>query len=176
LAAFPLIVADDFVPERYQDSFLYAKNTINEEISEEIANSPVLIQNAYYGANNGVVGDSVLGVVLSEPPKEISVSASFEVLPEGISCQCIDFIKEFYAGLQNKQLYNSGYVWRFHDEFSLEITKAQVGALILFKNHIAVIEKDFGDTILIVEKNHIPCKVGRRILDKNDERIIGFLK
>lgn len=156
----------------YSDSFLYATQG---EIEEGVVDMPLVEGSFVYGAN--IVSDNTsLASLLPETPKieEIHPSASFTELPVGISCQCVDFIKEYYSGLKGQQLYNPAYAWKFHDKYSLEETKPQIGALVLFKNHVAVVEKVLGDQIQIVEKNHIPCKVGRRIIFIKD--VVGFLK
>jgi hypothetical protein len=160
------------VPQEIPDSFLYANKG---EIEEGGGIMPTIEGSFAYGAN--IVPEyTPLASILPETLEftEISPSASFEKLPIGISCQCVDFIKEFFAGLKSKQLYNPAYIWKFHDEYSLEETKAEAGALVIMKNHIAVVEKVLGDQIQIVEKNHIPCTIGRRIINIKD--VIGFLK
>ena len=171
---FPMKTTDGFPPLDYWENFVMASEGENEDLGGIL---PLIGQSYFLGAS-GVPQEGLnesLAYMMPEI-RPINVSASFENLSVIERCDCVSFIKEFFSGLKGKQLFYPEYVWNNFEKYNLEKTEPQVGALVILINHIAVVSKDLGNEIEIVEKNQIPCVTGRRIIPKDYEKIIGFLK
>ena len=171
---FPMKTTDEIAPLDYWGNFALASGQENELEGAVMS----LFYQSYAVAASTMPQEALnksLAILLPEIGS-INVSASFDTLPIIERCDCISFVKEFYSEFKGVKLYYPEFVWEHYKDYGLEKTEPQVGALVILRNHIAVISKDLGSEIEIVEKNQIPCKAGRRIILKDYEKIIGFLR
>lgn len=117
-------------------------------------------------------------------PKEQSIQITGEIienheaekLAEGIKskyvkgdCQCVSYAKSLTG---YSEPVGRARNWPTNSE------RPMVGGVVITSEsasgHVGVITRVFEDTIVITEKNYIPCKISTRELNKNDPRIIGF--
>ena len=89
------------------------------------------------------------------------------------SCQCVAYVKaarpdlKFSVGIARNWL-------RFANT-----TRPQVGSVVITNEssigHVAIVSKIEGDNMVLTEKNYKPCLITERIMNINDERILGFI-
>ena len=94
--------------------------------------------------------------------------------------QCIDYIK-YKINYYEEKLVNPKNFWSNYEEFGFKrLDYAERGSVLITSEgpvwHVSFIEKVEGDNIYISEQNYKYRQYSERILNKNDEKIIGFLK
>lgn len=172
--------ADVFVdPVPLELNFVYARLMIEE-------GEPSFISTGFLKGDGSFISAVILPEpeivpIIEETKSEISVSASFEKPPKRDLCLCGEYIKNFYPHLKGKQIYNPMYFWRHFEDYGMEKTELEKGAIVILKTdnytgHTGIVMEIYEDSFKILEANWEYCKIGTRIIKLDNSDIVGYLR
>ena len=105
---------------------------------------------------------SVREVFVEEPPK-------LYIAPKFTYCSCVEYAK-WRLGKQGTKWGNASQI------APTSGLKPQVGMLVLFDNHIAVIADLSTTALFLDEANQIPCQRSQRWINLDDPSIKGYTR
>ena len=93
------------------------------------------------------------------------------------TCQCVAYAR---TSISFSTVLRARNIWLWSGTIDLNrVEDPKEGDLVVTEEgrygHVAVIERVSDDAIQIVEQNYLPCKISRRVLAIDDERILGFV-